>query len=419
MDFEEIFNFFHLDPNNIVMTLLILMTVIWTAGQIFSAFSIPSILGEIIAGIIIGPKFLGIIPESHFIEILAELGVFFIMFHSGLDSNVHELLKSSKLSFLLASGGIFSLFVSGFCLTKFFLGYSGLTSMFVGAVIAVTSFPIIARFLKESGLQKTKIGHAVLGATVVDDVMGFILISVAISAAKSGGSISFVSIFLVALKVGFFFFGTLFLGKKILPYFSTFLNTIGKKGFTFSLIIALFFGIFAELIGLHAILGAFLGGMFVREEIQNEKMFRKIEDRFYGMAFSVFGPVFFASIGMEVSFEVFVKHPLVIFVLIFSVFLGHLIGTGMVVKFFGKFSTKESVIISFLASGRGAMEIIIAKIGFDTFVLINGEEKRLLPEELFSGVVALAITCTVFSGIALRFLVPKKLPKKPNVQKLN
>ena len=90
-----------------------------------------------------------------------------------------------------------------------------------------------------------------------------------------------------------FFVGTLILGQLILPYFSKFLNTVGGKGFTFALIVALTFGLFAEFIGLHIILGAYLGGMFVREEINKKVVFKKIEDRFFGISYSFMGPIFF------------------------------------------------------------------------------------------------------------------------------
>ncbi len=397
-------------PENLIHVLLILMTVIWTTGRIFAYFNIPNIIGEIIAGILIGPAVLGLIPESHTIEVLAELGVFFIMFHSGLDTDIEDLVKSSKLSIALASGSIISLFIVGWgALTL--LDYPNMTAIFMGTIISVTSFPMIARVLKEFNLSKTKIGHAILGATVVDDIAGFVLLSVVTSMATMG-EITVQNLGLVALKVITFFVGTLFVGRLILPYFKKFLNTVGTKGFTLSLLIAFLFGFLAEAIGLHFILGAFLGGMFTRQEISDLKQFSKIEDRYYGLAYSFLGPIFFASIGMMVSPEIFTQNVGLSVLLLLIILFGQWIGTGGMAYLYGKFNFRESTAIASAASCRGVMEIVIAKIGFDTLIIVNGVEQRLISEDLFSAVIAVSLATTFLAPFFLKMALPPGYGKK-------
>ena len=403
-------------PEHTVHILLILMVVIWCAGRLAHYVKIPSILGEIVAGILIGPMVLGLLPESDVITVLAELGIFFIMFHSGLSSDFHELLKSSKLSFALALGAISSLLLLGIGVT-YYLGYPFVTCLFLGTILSVTSFPIIARILKDLKLQNTKIGHAILGATVVDDIIGFALLSVVISLAKVG-TLSFGAIAVVLFKVFIFFAGTLFIGLKILPHFSKILNTKGSKGFTFSLIIAFLFGYLAEIIGLHSILGAFLGGMFVREEITNKQIFDKIEDRYYGIAYSFLGPIAFAAIGMTISPSIFQENLSLILIILSTLLVGQWIGTGGMAWLYGKFTFRESTAIAAANAGRGVMEIIIAKIGYDTIVMINGSEQRLLSPDLFSAVVAVSVIVTFLSPMLVKWIIkPKELEKEPVQQR--
>ena len=409
-----IFEKFHFipAPEHTVHILLILMVVIWSAGRLAHYIRIPPVLGEIIAGILIGPMVLGFIPESEVITVLAELGIFFIMFHSGLSSDCQELLKSSKLSFALAMGGITALVGLGTGVT-YWLGYPFVTCLFLGTILSVTSFPIIARILKDLKLQNTKVGHAILGATVVDDIIGFALLSVVISLAKVG-TLSMGAIILVLAKVIIFFAGTLFIGMKILPYFSKILNTKGSKGFTFSLIIAFLFGYLAEVIGLHSILGAFLGGMFVREEITNNEIFEKIEDRYYGIAFSFLGPIAFAAIGMSISPSVFQENVLLILLILTTLLVGQWIGTGGMAWLYGKFSFREATAIAAANAGRGVMEIIIAKIGYDTIIVIGGTEQRLLSPDLFSAIVAVSVIVTFLSPILVKWIIkPEILEKNP------
>ena len=400
-----------MDPHNTFAILLMIMVGIWTTGRIFAKMHLPPVLGEILAGIIIGPAFLGLIQPTEAITIMAELGVFFIMFHSGIDTDPRELLKSSKASIAIAVGGVGVLFSLGTLIMHLF-GFPVMTSIFMGAVLSVTSFPVISRILKDMKLNKTKFGHTILAATVVDDIIAFMLISVVVAMVNTGTA-TIGSFIFVLVKVFLFFAGTLFLGSKILPKFKIFLNKTGTKGFTFSLIVALVFGVFAELIGLHMILGAYLGGIFLREEIENQKMFQKIEDRYFGIAHSFLGPIFFASIGMMVTADIFQNSSWFVIILILTVFIGQWVGSGAAAYFFGKMDFQESSAVALGLSGRGVMEIILAKIGYDTWVTLeNGTTERLLSQELFSSVVVVAIVTTFAAPFFLRWLVPEKYLKK-------
>ena len=383
------------------------MVVIWTSGRVFARFKLPSVLGEIMAGIVVGPTVLGLVHETEAVKVFAELGVFFLMFHAGLDTNPKELFRSSKSSIVIACGGVVALFFFGFFLMQS-LGYELLTSIFMGTITSVTSFPVITRVLSDLKLKNTKLGHTVLGATIVDDIIVFIMLSIVIAMAQTG-NLEVITIIIILFKVIIFFLGTLFLGLKILPKFTPILNKSGTKGFTFALIIALVFGLFAEIIGLHVILGAYLGGVFVRQEIENPHAFNKIEDRFYGIAHSFLGPIFFASVGMAISFSVFHENPLIVFLLFLVIIFGQWVGTGGTAYLVGNFNFREASAVAVSMSGRGVMEIIIATIGYNTWVTSeNGTQERLLSQELFSAVVAVSIIITFIMPFALRWLTKKR-----------
>ena len=399
---HNFFEIFGLEADNYLHVLLILMVVVWGAGRIFKSFSLPPMLGEILAGVIMGPAVLGILDSTEIILVLAELGVFFLMFHSGLDTDVREFFGRAKVSVLVAVGGIIPIFLISFFVLQTAFEFEMLTNVFVATVLCLNSIPVIISVLKTYGLKNSKVGHTVLGATVVNEVILFVVLSVIIAIAKTGEA-NLLMVAMIMLKVMGFFCVTLFLGRVLLPKISPYiLNKSGSKGFTFALIIALFFAILAENIGLHMVLGAYLAGMFVREEITNDEIMRKIEDRFYALSHSFLGPIFFASVGMAISFTVLFENPTPVFVFLGIVVLGQLMGSGLV-AFWNRFSKRDSLLTGALLSGRGSTEIVIAQVGFSTIVLATGQ--RLIPEDLFVILIALSFLSTFLMPFLVKFLL--------------
>lgn len=391
------------DPHKFFEVLLILMVAIWVSGRVFRAMKLPAVLGEILAGVLIGPAVLGIVPITETVMILADLGVFFLMFHTGLETNSKELMKNAKTSLMISVFAIIPLFSIGFYILYGLMDYSLLTSLFMAGVIPLNSIPVIISVLKSFNIHKSKIGHAALGATVANEMILFIVLSIILVVANTGSFSAGTLLFIIA-KVILFFIITLFVGRKILPYL-TFIFKKGKKGFTFAMIIALIFGLFAEAIGLHIILGAYLAGMFIREQIQNEAVMVKIEDRFYGISYSFLGPIFFAVVGMNVEFEILFTVPLFIITLLIMMLGFQWVGSTAAALLSKKFTFAEGSVISFALTGRGGTEIIIAKVGLMTIVAATGES--LLPNELFSSVVMLAFLTTLVMPLFIKLFVGK------------
>ena len=382
--------------------LLLLMVTVWGAGRIFKYFKLPPMLGEILSGVLLGPAVLGILPSSEVILILAELGVFFLMFHSGLDTNIRDFVAQSKMSIYLALAGIIPIIAMTILLMQLW-GFTWLTSIFTANTLALASVPVIVSVLKTYKLKGTQVWHMVKGATVANEVLLFVTLSIILSVANSGGFSAMFALW-TGLKVCLFFGIVLALGRVVLPYLAPYvLNHSGSKGFTFALIVALLFAMIAESIGLHFVVGAYLAGMFVREEITNDELMHKIEDRFYGLSHSFLGPIFFASVGMMISFTALKTEPWLVLAFLIVLFAGQIGGSFLVGHLTGLLTIKERFLTGTLLSGRGSTEIIMAQIGFSTFVVATGD--RLIPENLFAALVLLSFCSSLIMPLMVKYIV--------------
>lgn len=370
--------------------LLILMVVIWTAGKIFRTLNLPVIFGELIGGILVGPAVLGLVQaDSELIKIISEFGIFFLMLHSGLETNPNELLRTSKKSLLIALGGSALTFAGGYFGTLAF-GYESATAFFVGMGISISAIPIVARLFKEHKMLNSRAAHLSMGASIMSDIIGLILFSLALNLAETG-SIELMPILILMAKVIGFFAVVLVGGTKISPFMNRIIR-FNNKGFTLTLIIALVMGMVAEAMGLHMIIGAFLAGLFIREEVIDERTFTKIEDRIYGLSYGFFGPIFFASLAFHLDLSTFKTLPLFMISLMILAIIGKLVGSCLVTHFL-KMKSVESIAVGVAMNSRGAVELIIASIGL---------EMGIINDEIFSVLVIVALATTLVSVIGFQ-----------------
>ncbi len=368
--------------------LLILMVVVWVMGKVFRMLKLPVIFGELLGGIIVGPLVFGLVdPNSEMIKVLAELGIFFLMLHSGLETDPHELFKSSKKAMLIAIGGVLLPFVGGYYVSIAF-GQTVTESLFIAMGLSITAIAISVRLFKDFKIQKTKVAHITLGAAVIDDIIALILFSVVLSVAETG-SVSVMEVLIMLAKTVGFFAIVIFGGMYISNHMGKILR---NKGFTFALIVALTLGLVAEAIGLHMIIGAFLAGLFIREEILDEKVFNKIEDRIYGLSYSFLGPIFFTSLAFHLDFTSFYTRPYFLIAIILVAILGKVIGAGGA-AYIQKMKLKQAAIVGLAMNSRGAVELIIASIGYD---------KGIIDADVFSILVLMAFATTLFSIFAIK-----------------
>jgi Kef-type K+ transport system membrane component KefB len=368
------------------------MVVVWVMGKIFRSLSLPVIFGELLGGIIIGPLTLGIIdPSDEGIKMLAELGIFFLMFHTGLETNPKKLFNASTKSIIIGVlSTILPLIIIFYSVSA--LGFNNVHSAVLALTLSITGMPIVVRVFKDLKIHRTSAANVTLIASIISDLLGLILFSMLLSYIETG-VFDPVNLGFMLLKSALFFAIVIFLGIKLSPYSQNFLK---NKGFTLALIIALGLGVIAELLGLHMIIGAFLAGLFIREEVLDPKIFNKIEDRIYGLSYSFLGPIFFTSLAMNLDFKAIFLTPTSFLIILIIAFAAKYLASFLPALYF---KMKDSNIIGSAMNSRGAIDLVIASIAF---------EKGAISQEVFSILIAVIFFTTLISIFSLRFYAKRK-----------
>jgi len=372
--------------------LLILMVVIWAFSVLLRKVGIPTIMGELVAGILIGPAVLGLIEPNEIIEVLSQLGIFFILLHAGVETNPREFVTALKKSFGIAFIGALFPFLTSMSIALLF-GYSLKTSLFVGISLTATAVVVTLKILQDLNLTNTRLARVIVASCIIDDLLSLICFSLILSVAKSE-SISAFSLMLIAVKSTLFFVVTIVAGYYLYPLFKNTFQHSSGKGFTFLLILGLGFGLLAELIGLHMIMGAYLAGLFFREEVANKELVKKVEDRLYAIAYSFLGPIFFISLGFHITFEALTVQGIILMMcLVIGVIIIQIISAGSMAKL-AQFSTVESITIGIGMTGRAEMAFILAAIG---------QKMQILDNNLFSIIVFSTFILNFFATFGLKY----------------
>ena len=401
---------------HLIVNLVLILTVAWFMGRVFARLGLPVVLGELLAGLILGPPLLGIVTASEPIELLAEFGIFFLMFHAGLEMDPKEAVEHIWPSIAVAIGGFILPFVLGYFTCRIF-GGTAFQSLFVGMGLSITAIAVQARILHDMQIQNTTIGHIIIGAAIVDDILALVTLSILLGLAESG-EIQAMQISFVVLKAVAFFALTILIGQFIIPRFIRKLDDREAKTFTFALISALAVGYFAELAGLHLIIGAFLAGQFVRKEIIDRGFYQKINDRFYSLSYGFMAPIFFVSLSFHLHFQW--KWPIIIFTLTITLIaiVGKLIGCGIGAFLYGhKFW--GSAIIGCGMNGRGAVEMVVAAVVIklsDKLIASNTITEPLLTQDQFSALICMAFITTIIAPLTLKWTVKRYCTYDENAQ---
>jgi Kef-type K+ transport system membrane component KefB len=255
-----------------------------------------AVLGELLAGVLIGPGVLGLVHESEVLHALAELGVLILLFEVGLESDLDELLSAGLQATLVAVVGVVLPFAGGYAVMHW-LGYPPLVAVFVGATFTATSVGITARVLADLGRLQDPAANVVLGAAVVDDVLGLIILAVVTGAAQTGG-VSAGSVALLTGKAVIFLVAAILLGLRLAPLLVAWIGRLRARGtlVVYSLAFAMGLAALADFIGLATIIGAFAAGLILAKTDRRAP----IEERVRPVA-DLFVPLFFVMVGMKVE----------------------------------------------------------------------------------------------------------------------
>ena len=393
--------------NVLILQILLILSVGWMLGYVFSRFGLPGMLGQLVAGVILGPPVLGLIHASQPIEFIADLGIFFVMFHSGMEMDPKELFEHLGPSLAVACGGFFLPFGLGFG-TCLIFGGTIHQSLFTGLGVSITAIAVQMVILHAMRINQTRLGHIIIGAAIADDILALIVLSVLCGIAKSG-SFALVSVLVIVVKVVVFFVLTFIVGYFIMPRFTHRLHDREGRAFTFSMILALILAYLAELAGLHLIIGAFLAGQFLRRGIRDDHLFFSMLDRFFGLSYGFLIPVFLASLSFHLVLSwdpMFVLFALVICIV---AVIGKVVGCGLGLASCG-FSLWESAIVGFGMNGRGAVELVVATVvtTLSKQLLSTGViTTPLLTEQQFSALVLMGFVTTLITPMTLKWSVMK------------
>lgn len=392
---------------SLILNLLLILSVAWVLGSLFSRFGLPAMLGELLAGVILGPPLLGVVLSSDAIELLAELGIFFVMFHSGMEMDPKELLEHIWPSLGVALGGFVIPYALGFLTAKAF-GATLFQALVIGMGVSVTAIAVQMVILYSMKINRSELGHVIIGAAIADDILALVAFSTILGLAETG-NISFLAIGLILLKVTAFFALTILMGEFVVPRFTKHLTDKGGKAFTFAVVVALLMGYCAELAGLHLVVGAFLAGQFVRREILDSRVYEVINDRFFGISYGFLVPIFFATLSFNLHFSPEPSFLIFSLVLILVAIVGKLVGCGLGATLF-KYNFWESTIIGFGMNGRGAVELVVATVVLKKSqeLMANGViSAPLLTADQFSALLLMAFVTTILAPVSLKWAVAR------------
>lgn len=377
-----------------ILNLFLVLFVAWIGGQLAVRLGYPSVLGELLAGIIFGPPLLGILFGSDAINVLAELGVIMMMLYIGMEIDPRELGKASKGGVLAALGG----FIVPFALGLWIVVASGGTTIagvFVGMAMGVTSLATKSRILVDLKILDTRIAYVMLAGALVADTLSLVIFAGILSFATVG-KLDLLMISTIAVKILLFFFVSWLLGLKVFPFLYKWLKQRNITGRTFNatliLLIALAFAELAHLAELHSILGAFIAGLVLREAITVKKLSHELTDLVKDVSLGFLAPIFFVTAGFQVSLEVIHTDTTLLIGTIVLATVGKVVGTTLFYLPSG-YGWREGLTIGAGMNGRGAVEIVIAGIGLNA---------GIISQEIFSILVFMAIITTATVPVLLK-----------------
>ncbi|APT18529.1 kef-type K+ transport system [Amylolactobacillus amylotrophicus DSM 20534] len=376
-------------------SLIVILLTTSLLGQIFVRLNLPAVIGQLLAGIILGPALLGFIKPGETIDLFAELGVILLMFLAGIESDLGLLKKFFKPSMTVALLGVlFPVVFIGIATSLF--GMNLLESLFIGIVFAATSVSISVEVLKDFDEMSSKSGTTILGAAVVDDILAVIVLSLFTTFSHEGSSGPTDSLLFNTILEITYFIVVWFIFKFVAPYV---MRWAERLELDFSVVIAsliLAFGMAfaADLVGLSAVVGAFFGGLAIRQTPQ----FKEVQNAVSAIGYSVFIPVFFTSIGLSMTFTGIGKNIWLIVLLSVLALLTKFYGGTIGAQLF-KFSKRDANVVGSGMISRGEMALIIAQIGIGA---------HLFPQSVYSSVIIVIILTTLLSPFIMNYFIKKE-----------
>lgn len=398
----------------IAMLLLQIISILFVArifGWIFTKMGQPSVIGEIVAGIVLGPSVFAQLAPDVFaflfspeslanIDTLSQIGLILFMFAIGMELDISEVKKSLNETLLISHTGIVFPFFCGMLVAYWtYSEYAaGLTSflpyaLFIGIAMSITAFPVLARIIQEKGLTKTRLGTLALASAANGDVTAWCVLAMVIAIAQSG---TFAGALYVILFTALF---VLFMFFVMRPFFNIIGNiyhnkeVMNKTVVAFMLFFLILFSYLTEILGIHALFGAFITGVVMPNNVKFRKILtEKVED----VALCLFLPLFFVSTGLKTQIGLISTSEewFVCLMFILVAIVGKVVGTTGAARFAGE-TWRDSWIMGALMNTRGLMELIVLTIGY---------EMQIIPPTIFVMLVLMTLVTTFMTTPLMSFI---------------
>lgn len=367
-------------------------------GLITKKVRMPQVVGALVAGVILGPAVLNVLSETEFIQKLAELGVIVLMFTAGLETDINQLKKTGKASFIIAVLGVIIPLVGGFFIANIFNKGNDvnaiLQNVFIGIILTATSVSITVETLKEMGKLKTRAGNAILGAAIIDDILGIIALTITTSLANPS-----INVIIVLAKIVMFF---IFAGLAGYLFHWAFIKLDERyqrdlrRFVIFAFVFCLLLSFSAEeFFGVADITGAFIAGLVISDSNRSNYL----NSRFETLSYMLLSPIFFASIGIKVQLTAMTKTIFIFAILLLIVaILSKVFGCALGAKLC-KYSNREAIQIGTGMISRGEVALIVAN---------KGIAMGLMLPEFLAPVVIVVVVTTIVTPILLKVVFNNK-----------
>lgn len=376
------------------VALILLSTKVF--GLLTRKIEMPQVVGALIAGIVLGPVCLNIVHESSFIAEIAEIGVIVLMFSAGLETDINELKRTGKNSFIIALIGVLVPLVAGYFLMTFYnTGDNAvLQNVFIGVILTATSVSISVETLKEMGKLSTSSGNAILGAALIDDILGIIALTIITGMADTSVNLMFVLLKIVAFFVFAVIVG-LFARKFVEKWFDRD-DKVRRRFSIMSFAFCLIMAFIAEAVfGVADITGAFIAGLIISGTSKSTYVSARVET----LSYMLISPVFFASIGLKVVLPEMTPTIIIFSILLVVVaILTKIVGCGLGAKLC-KYENIQCARIGVGMISRGEVALIVAS---------KGVSVGLMNMDFFGPIIIMVVITTVVTPILLKVVFAQR-----------
>ncbi|SPN74344.1 cation:proton antiporter [Brochothrix thermosphacta] len=371
----------------LLFQLVVILAAAKLCGHLAVRIGQPGVLGELIAGILIGPAVLNIVTPSELITVLSEIGVILLMFFAGLETDLKELNRYKYPSIMVAAFGVIFPMVAGFMIGEF-AGMNTVHSLFLGLVFAATSVSISVQTFKELGEFSSKESVTVLGAAILDDIIAIVGLSILIGFMSSGDTNLWPLFGKFAVFIAFSV-----LAWRGLPWLMKILTRLRvyEPRICAAILACFTFAFVAEELGLSAIIGSFMAGLILAKTDLQLELQQKIEP----LAQALIIPVFFASIGLSMQLDGLKEHIWLVVILCVMAVFTKIIGSGIGALLTG-FKPKSALIVGTAMMSRGEVALILAALGL---------QQALFPEVYYAPILIAIIFSTVLTPVLLKYFI--------------